>query len=208
MKWLRRIAAAPLLLAGADLHDRGHSHLHPRPAGRGTVGSGVFTAIIAAAFGIGAVLPLASDILVLRQPRSRRFATGPIRTRSTGRLLYVVALILMLAAPAYQLAPVSCGLCRIRSPPRGPWRGGGAGGCTLRWPRWVFACSSSDWPPPPRRSRRARFGEGGMLFLLPMEGFPVLLIVYPASSDGSAARASSSARGAVTSPAMREVSSG
>jgi hypothetical protein len=177
MKWLRRIAAAPLLLL-ALICTIGAVRIFIHDLPDETVGSGVFTAIIAAVFGIGAYFLLRPDILLLRQlsfAQVRDWAySNPL---GQAALLYVVALILMLAAPAYQLAPGFLAACAYSV--AAPW----AVARRRRW--WVhaalallgfclllFGLAASSEAIAPRG-----FGEGGMLFLLPMEGFPVLLIV-------------------------------
>ena len=92
-------------------------------------------------------------------------------------VLYVIAAILMLAAPAYQLAPAFLAVCVFAV--SAPW----AAARQRRW--WVHAVlavlgfcllglglAATSEAIAPRG-----FGEAGMLFLLPMEGFPVLLVV-------------------------------
>ncbi len=178
MIWLRRIAAAPLLLL-ALICTIGAVRIliHDLPD-ETPVASGVFTAIIAAAAGAGAYFLLRPDLLLLRQlsfAQVRDWVYSNPLGQAAG--LYVTAVILMAAAPPYQLAPGFLAVCVYCV--SSTW----AAARRQRW--WVYALlalvgfclllfglAATSEAIAPRG-----FGEAGMLFLLPMEGFPVLLVV-------------------------------
>ena len=178
MIWLRRIAAAPLLLL-ALICTIGAVRIliHDLPD-ETPVASGVFTAIIAAAALAGAFFLLRPDLRLLRQLSFSQVRDW-VYANPLGQaaMLYVIAVILMLAAPPYQLAPAFLAVCVYCV--SSTW-------VTARRQRWWayallallgfcllglgLAATSEGIAP-------RGFGEGGMLFLLPMEGFPVLLVV-------------------------------
>src|SRR4029450_4519579 len=178
MIWLRRIAAAPLLLL-ALICTIGAVRIliHDLPD-ETPVASGGFTAIIAAVALAGAYFLLRPDLLLLRQlsfAQVRDWAcANPLGQAAA---LYVIGMILMLAAPPYQLAPGLLAVCVYCV--SSTW-------VTARRQRWwvyallafvgfcllLFGLAATSGGMGPRG-----FGEGGMLFLLPMEAFPVLLVV-------------------------------
>jgi hypothetical protein len=176
MKWLRRIAAGPLLLL-ALICTIGAVRIFTHDLDE-SFGSGVFAAVIAAAAGAGTVLLLWPDLVLLRQlsfAQVRDWAY--LNPLGQAALLYVAAAIVMLAIPEYQLAPAFLALCALSVV--APW----TAALQLRW--WVHAAlavlgwcllflglvATSEAITP------RGFGEGAMLFLLPLEGFPVLLVV-------------------------------
>jgi len=177
MIWLRRIAAAPLLLL-ALICTIGAVRIFLHDLPDETVGSGVFTAIIAAAAGTGAFFLLRPDLSKLRQLSFAQLRDW-VYANAIGQaaVLYVIAAILMLAAPAYQLGPAFLAVCVFTV--SAPW----AAARKRHW--WVHAVLAvlgffllglglavTSEAIAPRG-----FGEAGMVFLLPMEGFPVLLVV-------------------------------
>ena len=114
MKWLRRIAAAPLLLLslicviGAVRIFTGDL---PEDEGGG---GGVSAAVFAAACAVGAFFLLRPDLVLLRQlsfAQVRDWAYFNPLGQAAG--LYVIAAMLMLAAPEYQLAPGFLAACII-----------------------------------------------------------------------------------------------
>jgi hypothetical protein len=177
MKWLRRIAAAPLLLLslicviGAV---RIFTHDLPDEGG----GGGVSAAVLAAASAVGAFFLLRPDLVLLRQltfAQVRDWAySNPL---GQAAVLYVVAAILMLAAPEYQLAPAFLAACILSVV--APW----TAALQQRW--WMHACLAVlGWcllllalAATAEAITPRGFGEAGMLFLLPLEGFPILLVV-------------------------------
>lgn len=138
----------------------------------------MFAAVVAVASGVGAVLLLRPDLLLLRQlsfAQVRDWAYfNPL---GQAVLLYVIAVIVMLAIPEYQLAPAVVAVCVFSV--ASAWT------AALRQRWWVHAAlavlgccllflglvATSEAITP------RGFGEGAMLFLLPLEGFPVLLVV-------------------------------
>ena len=177
MNWLRRIAAAPLLLL-ALICTIGAVRIFTHDLPDETVGTGVFAAILAAAAGIGAFFLLRRDLSLLDQLSFAQVRDW-VYANAIGQAaaLYAIAVILMLAAPAYQLGPAFLAVCVFSV--SAPW----AAARQRRW--WLHAVlallgfcllglglAATSEAIAPRG-----FGEGGMLFLLPMMGFPVLLVV-------------------------------
>jgi hypothetical protein len=177
MIWLRRIAAAPLLLL-ALVCTIGAVRIFVHDLPDASVGEGVFAALIAAVALVGAFFLLRPDLLLLQQlsfAQAREWAySNPLGQVA---VLYVVAAILMLAAPPYQLAPGFLAACTYSV--SSTWS-------VARRQRWwlhallavlgfcllLLGLAATSEAIAPRG-----FGEGGMLFLLPLEGFPVLLVV-------------------------------
>jgi len=178
MKWLRRIAAAPLLLLSLICvigSVRIFTHDLPEDEGGG---GGASAAVLAAAAAVGAFFLLRPDLVLLRQlsfAQVRDWAYfNPL---GQAIALYVIAVILMLAAPEYQLAPGFLAVCILSVV--APWTAAlqqrwwvYAGLAVLGWCLLLFALAATAEAITPRG-----FGEAGMLFLLPMEGFPILLVV-------------------------------
>jgi hypothetical protein len=177
MKWLRRIAAAPLFLL-ALICAIGAVRIFSHDLPDETVGGGVAAALAAAAAAIGAFFLLRPDLLLLREltfAQVRNWAYwNPL---GQAALLYVITAILMLAAPEYQLAPAVITGCVFSVV--------SAGSAALQQRWWAYAAlavlgwcllflglvATSEAIAP------RGFGEGAMLFLLPLEVFPVLLVV-------------------------------
>ena len=177
MKWLRRIAAAPLLLL-ALIFTIGAVRIFTGDLPDDSAGGRVSTAILAGVTLIGALFLLRPDLLLLRQ---LTFAQARDWTFSNplgqALLLYVVAAILMLAAPPYQVAPAVLAMCIFSVV--APWTAAlqrrwwaYAGLALLGWCLLFLALAATSEAIAPRG-----FGEAAMLFLLPMQGFPVLLVV-------------------------------
>lgn len=173
MKWLRRIAAAPLLLL-ALICVIGAIRIFAHDLADETVGGGVSAAVIAAAAALGAFFLLRPDLRELSMAQVRDWAyANPLGQALS---LYVIATPLMLASPEYQLAPALLAVCVYSV--ASAW----SAALQLRW--WLhvalallgwcllfFALAATSEAFTPRG-----FGQGAMLFLLPLEGFPVLLI--------------------------------
>ncbi len=177
MKWLRWIAAAPLLLLALIL-TIGAVRIFTGDLPDNSEGGWVSTAVFAAVALIGALLLLRPELSLLRQltfAQIRNWAySNPI---GQAALLYVIATILMLAAPAYQVAPAVLAVCVFSVTSTLT--------ATLKRRWWVYALlavlgwcllflglAATSEAIAPRG-----FGEAAMLFLLPMEIFPVLLVV-------------------------------
>ena len=111
MNWLRRIAAAPLLLL-ALICTIGAVRIFIHDLPDETVGTGVFAAILAAAAGIGAFFLLRRDLSLLDQLSFEQVRDW-VYANAIGQAaaLYAIAVILMLAAPAYQLGPAFLAVC-------------------------------------------------------------------------------------------------
>ena len=173
MKWLRRIAAAPLLLLTL-ICVIGAVRIFAHDLPDETVGGGVSAAVIAAAAAIGAFFLLRPDLRELSLARVREWAyVNPLGQAAS---LYVIAAILMLASPEYQLAPALLAMCVFSV--ASAWSAAlqrrwwlHAALALLGWCVLFFALAVTSEALTPRG-----FGEGAMLFLLPLEGFPILLI--------------------------------
>ena len=177
MKWLRRIAAAPLLLLSL-ICAIGAVRIFTHDLPDESVGTGIFTALIAAATAAGAFLLLRPDFLLLRELSLQQLRDWALRNPlGQAMALYLIAVALMVAAPEYQLAPGFLAVCVLTV--AAPWTAAlqrrwwtYAGLALLGWCLLLFALAGTAEAISPRG-----FGEGGMLFLLPMEGFPILLVV-------------------------------
>ena len=176
MKWLRRIAAAPLLLL-ALICTIGAVRIFTHDLDE-SFGSGVAAAVVAAAAAVGAFFLLRPDLVLLRQltfAQVRDWAYwNPL---GQAVLLYVIAAIVMLAIPEYQLAPAFLAVCAFSVV--APWTAAlqprwwvNAGLAVLGFCLLFLALAATSEAIAPRG-----FGEGAMVFLLPLEGFPLLLVV-------------------------------
>jgi hypothetical protein len=177
MLWLRRIASAPLLLL-ALICGIGATRIFLKNLPDSSFGEGVFVAIFAAGFVLGACFLLRPDLERLRrvpaaQLRSWLF-TNPI---GQAAILYVAAAVLMVAAPKFSILPALVALCAFSV--LSPWS---ASRARRWWPTatlallcWLVlfgALAGTAEAITPRG-----WGEDAMIFLLPMEGFPILLAV-------------------------------
>jgi hypothetical protein len=177
MKWLRRIAAAPLLLL-ALICAIGAVRIFTHDLPDETIGTGIFTAVLAALSIAGAFFLLRPDLLLLRELTFAQIRdwlyTNPL---GQAALLYVIAAIIMATGPEYQIVPGLLAICIFSvwstwttALQRRWWAYAGLallGFCLL-----FFGLAGTSEALAPRG-----FGEAGMLFLLPLEGFPILLIV-------------------------------
>jgi hypothetical protein len=177
MKWFRRIAAAPLVLL-AWICAIGAVRIFSKNLPDSTYGEGVFAAFITAASTAGAYFLLQPDLQKLRamslsQVRSWAF-TNPI---GQATLLYLAAAAIMLAAPKVSLLPGFVAQCAYSvmsawSAARAKRWWPSAALAVLLWILLFGALAGTAEAVTPRG-----FGEGGMIFLLPIEAFPVLLVI-------------------------------
>jgi phage shock protein PspC (stress-responsive transcriptional regulator) len=143
-----------------------------------STGSGIFTAIFGVAAGVGAFFLLRPDLLRLREVSVTQLREWVLRNPIGQALaLYLIAAIFMIAAPEYELVPALLAICIYSV--AAPWHvarqrrwWAHAGLAVLGFCLMFFALAGTGEALAPRG-----FGEAGMLFLLPMEGFPVLLVV-------------------------------
>jgi hypothetical protein len=175
MKFFRWAIALFLLLIGLLLCAGAYqiaAHLRP-----GTALESAFDAAIALALGAGAWLLVRKD---LSGRTLRGFLSDPrIRVNPAAHAVvaYVCAALVMLAAPKYSLAPAFVAICAYSV--------SAAIACALRrrWflhaviaiVAWVILLGALDMTAEALSPKS--IGEGGMVFLLPMMGFPVLLAV-------------------------------
>jgi len=177
MKGLRRIAAAPLLLL-CLICLIGSVRMFRNELPDSSFGNALFAAFVAAASGIGAFLLIRNDLRALRglsfaQLREWAF----VNPLGQAGLLFAAAAILMLVSPKYGLVVALVALCVFSV--LSAW----TAAFQRRW--WVYAALSVlGWillfiglNATAEALTRRGFGEGAMIFLLPMEGFPVLLAV-------------------------------
>jgi len=177
MKWLRRVAAAPLVLL-ALICAIGAVRIFAHDLPDSTVVDGLFAAGLAAVAGAGAWFLLRPELQVLRGLSAAQwrdwFSRNPL---GQALALYLIAAALMLVAPEYQLAPAVLAMCVFSV----------ASAWTIasrrRW--WLQAllamfafCLLFLALGATSEARVARgFGEGAMLFLFPLQLFPVLLAI-------------------------------
>jgi hypothetical protein len=174
MKWLRRIAAAFLLLL-CLICVIGSVRIFRNELPDSSVGSALTTAFVAAAFGIGAFFLIRPDLLALRGLTFARVRdwvfVNPI---GQAALLFAAAVTLMLASPKSGLVFALVAVCvfsvwgRLEDGLPTPLVG-------LRPAVRARLDPSLCRVERDCRSAQQGFGEGAMVFLLPMQGFPVLL---------------------------------
>ena len=177
MQWLRRIAAAPLALV-ALVCAIGAVRIFTHDLPNETFGSGVFAAVAAAAAGASVFFLLRPDLLRLRQLSFAQLRDWVYRNPlGQAASLYVITAALMLAGPEYQLAPAVFAICIFSvascwtTALQHRWWAY-ALLAVLGWCLLFLALAATSEAIAPRG-----FGEGAMLFLLPLEAFPVLLVV-------------------------------
>ena len=137
--------------------------------------SGVSAAALAAASAVGAFFLLRPDLRELTFVEVRDWLC--LNPLGQAALFYVATAIVMLAIPEYQFAPAFLAVCAYSVIT--PWRAATqrrwwvhAALAFLGWCLLLFALAGTAEAIAPRG-----FGEAGMLFLLPMQGFPILLVV-------------------------------
>ena len=178
MIWVRRVLAAPLLLVSlVCLIGAGKSFAGRLP--ESSTGMGVMSLLFAAATGAGAYFLLRPDIRKLgglSSPQVRKWIfTNPL---GQAALLYAVAVPIMAVAREAALLPGLLAQCAYTV-----LSTRAAGTARRFWPMALLALlgfgvlmvalAGTAEVLHPRG-----FGEGGMLFLLPMYGFPILLAVF------------------------------
>jgi hypothetical protein len=173
MKWVRRVAAAPLLLL-ALICAIGAVRIFTRDLPDDTFGTGVFTAIFAAAAGAGAFFLLRPDLRELSLVQVRAWAwSNPL---GQALLHFAIAAVVMAASPEYQLAPAVLAVCIYSV--TSAW----SAALQQRW--WAHAALAVlgfcalflALAAISEAIARRGFGEGAMLFLLPLQAFPILLV--------------------------------
>ena len=175
MLWIRRILSAPLLLlAFICLVGTVRIMLGNLPGS--SAGEGVMAALFAAAAATGAYYLLRPDLRRLRSITGSDFRrwllTNPI---GQAVVLYIAAALVMAAAPKVSLLPGFAAQCAFSV--LAAWSAVAA----RRW--WlhvllavlVFVLLLGALAGTAEAVIPKGFGEGGMIFLLPMEVFPILL---------------------------------
>ena len=178
MIWIRRVLAAPLLLVSLICGiGAGKSFAGRLPDS--STGMGVMSLLFAATTGVGAYFLLRPDIRKLgglTSPQVRKWIfTNPL---GQAALLYAVAVPIMAVTGETALLPGLLAQCAYTV-----LSTRAAGTARRFWPMALLALlgfvvlmvalAGTAEVLHPRG-----FGEGGMLFLLPMYGFPILLAVF------------------------------
>jgi len=177
MKWLRRIAAAPLALL-AFICGIGALRIFTKNLPDSSFGEGVFAAIFAGASIIGAYLLLRPDLQRIRdKPTSEIRAWLFSQPIGQAVILYLAAAAVMAAAPKASLLPAFVAQCVFSalsawSAARARRWWATAGLAVLCWIILFGALAGTAQALTPRG-----IGEGAMIFLLPMEGFSILLAI-------------------------------
>src|SRR5262245_43451974 len=175
MMWFRRVAAVPLVLL-ALICAIGAIRMFAKDLPGSGVGEAVFAAFVAAAASAGVFFLIRPDLqrlAGLSMVQVRRWAfTNPL---GQAALLYAAATLIMLAMPKYAVLPGLLAQCAysVLSPAaarnaRHWWAH--AGLAVLGFVLLMFGLAGTA-----EALTKGGFGEGGMLFLLPMYGFPILL---------------------------------
>ena len=177
MIWLRRISAAPLVLL-AWICTIGMIRIFSKNLPDSSYGEGIFVAFFAAASAAGAYFLLRPDLQNLRSLSASQIR-GWAFTNPIGQavLLYLAAAPIMVAAPKVSLLPGFVAQCAYSvlsswSAARAKRWWPTAGLAALFWLLLFGALAGTAEAVTPRG-----FGQGGMIFLLPMEGFPILLVI-------------------------------
>src|SRR5215831_1255938 len=177
MLWIRRILSAPLLLL-AFICLVGMLRMMLGNLRGSSAGEGVMVALFAAVAATAAFYLLRPDLRrlrgITRSDIRRWLLTNPI---GQAVVLYVAAAVLMAAAPKASLLPGFAAQCAYSI--LAAWSAMTA----RRW--WlhallavlVFVLLMGALAGTAEAVTPRGFGEGGMIFLLPMEGFPILLVL-------------------------------
>ena len=178
MIWIRRVLAAPVLLV-SFICVIGAVRIFAGNLPDSTTGEGVMAALFAAATGTGGYFLLRPDIRKLGGLSSaqvrRWFLENPL---GQAALLWAVAAPIMAAAPKAAMLPglvAQCAYTVLSTRATGSAR--------RFWPTALLALlgfillmgalAATAEALAPRG-----FGEAGMLFLLPMYGFPIFLAIF------------------------------
>jgi hypothetical protein len=175
MMWFRRIAAVPLFLL-AFVCVIGAIRIFAKDLPGSGVGEGVFAAFVAAAAGGGLYFLIRPDLQRLRGLSMAQIRRWIFRNPlGQAALLYAAAALIMLAVPKYPLPAGLLAVCvfsvlsaRTAVGARSWWAH--AGLAVLGFVLLLFGLAGTA-----EALTKGGFGEGGMLFLLPMYGFPILL---------------------------------
>jgi len=175
MIWLRRIAAVPLALVAfvcAVGAWKSFAGLLPDSG----AGSGVFLALFTGALAAGVYFLILPDLRRLRAAPPARVRSW-ILTNPLGQAaaLYVAAAAIMLAMPKY---PLPAGLLALLA--FSIWSPQASLAARRWWPHAALAVLGFlllmfGLAGTAESLTKGGFGEGGMLFLLPMYLFPILL---------------------------------
>jgi hypothetical protein len=177
MKWLRRIAAVPLVVL-ALICAIGAVRIFAHDLTDSTFTDGLFAAGLAAAAGAAVFFLLRPELQALRGLSFAQWRDWFCRNPLGQALgLYLVTAVLMLATPEYQLGPAVLAMCVFSL--ASAWT------ITSRQRWWLWAliallafCALFLALGATSEARAPRgFGEGAMLFLLPLQAFPLLLAV-------------------------------
>jgi hypothetical protein len=174
LMWLRRVVSAPLIvLAFVCAIGAVRIFMHNLPDS--TFGDGIFATSVTAAAGAAAFFLLRPDLRRLSLVGVREWCLRNPLGQATA--LYLVAAILMVAAPSYMLGPAVLAMCVFSV--ASAW----SAALQRRW--WVYALLALlGWcvlflalGATAEALAPRGFGEGAMVFLLPVQVFPALLLV-------------------------------
>jgi hypothetical protein len=178
MIWIRRVLAAPLLLV-ALICVIGSIRIFTGNYADSSTGLGITTVVFAAAAGAGAYFLLRPDIRRLGGLSSanirKGFFTNPL---GQAALLWAAAAPIMAAAPQAAMIPGFVAQCAYTV-----LSTRAAGNARRFWPTAMLAllgfivllCALAGTA---EALTPRGFGEAGMLFLLPMYGFPIFLAIF------------------------------
>lgn len=175
MMWFRRIAAVPLFLL-AFVCGIGAIRIFARDLPGSSIGEGVFVALFAALAGAGIYFLIRPDLRRLRGLSATQVRTWIFRNPlGQAALLYAAAALIMAAMPKYSILPGLLAVCGFSVVSTGtavaaPRWWPHAGLAVLGFVLLLFGLAGTA-----EALTKGGFGEGGMLFLLPMYGFPILL---------------------------------
>jgi hypothetical protein len=178
MIWIRRILAAPLLLL-TFICVVGSVRMFAGQLPNATAGEGFMAALFAAAAGAGAYFLLRPDIRKLGGLSSAQFRSW-LFSNPLGQaaLLWTAATLIMAVVPKAALLPGLLAQCAYTV-----LSTHAAGNARRFWPMALLALLGfivlmGALAGTAEGLIHGGFGEGGMLFLLPMYGFPILLAVF------------------------------
>lgn len=174
VSWLRRLAAIPVALVAFICAVGAVKSLTGKLPDSG-VGSGIFFAVVAAGLVAGAFFLIRPDVRALTAAEVRQW----LLTKPLGQavLLYVAAVVLMIPFPKLAILPGFAAQCAYAVlAPLGSRRARSwwahAALAVVGFVLLMGALAGTAESLTPRG-----FGEGGMIFLLPMYVFPILLAV-------------------------------
>jgi hypothetical protein len=178
MIWVRRVLAAPLLLV-TFICVVGSVRMFAGKLPNATPGEGVMAALFAAVCGTAGYFLLRPDIQRLGGLSSAQFRkwlfTNPL---GQAALLYAVATPIMAVAPKVALLPGFIAQCAYTV-----LSTRAAGAARRFWPTALlallcFVLLMGALAATSEGLTKGGFGEAGMIFLLPMYGFPIFLAIF------------------------------